>query len=123
VPCSGVLVAHGSGSADRETVDRNDHVRVPPGEESYHIRRVWLSEEEQGGYYYGFSNEGLWPLCHVAHTRPNTRADVLENFAVGGAVFQRASGKRGRPIASTRLRSMAALAGAVVYLAAGLARA
>jgi trehalose 6-phosphate synthase len=72
--CSGVWVAHGSGSADRATVDGNDQVLVPPGEESYHIRRVWLSEEEQEGYYYGFSNEGLWPLCHVAHARPVFRA-------------------------------------------------
>ena len=69
--CSGVWVAHGSGTADRETVDRNDHVRVPPGEESYLLRRVWLTEEEEQGYYYGFSNEGLWPLCHVAHARPD----------------------------------------------------
>ena len=73
--CSGVWVAHGSGDADRETVDRKGHVRVPPGEESYHIRRVWLSEDEQQGYYYGFSNEGLWPLCHVAHARPVFRAE------------------------------------------------
>ena len=73
--CSGVWVAHGSGSADRETVDSHDHVRVPPGEESYYIRRVWLSEEEQQGYYYGFANEGLWPLCHVAHARPVFRAE------------------------------------------------
>lgn len=73
--CSGVWVAHGSGNADRETVDRYDHVRVPPEEESYHIRRVWLSEEEQQGYYYGFANEGLWPLCHIAHTRPAFRAE------------------------------------------------
>jgi trehalose 6-phosphate synthase len=73
--CSGVWVAHGSGTADRETVDRTDHVSVPPGEESYRIRRVWLSEEEQQGYYYGFSNEGLWPLCHVAHARPIFRAE------------------------------------------------
>ena len=78
--CSGVWVAHGSGDADRETVDRNDHVRVPPGEESYHIRRVWLSEEEQQGYYYGFSNEGLWPLCHVAHTRPVFRAEDWRQY-------------------------------------------
>ncbi len=78
--CSGVWVAHGSGSADRETVDRNDHVRVPPGEESYHIRRVWLSEEEQQGYYYGFSNEGLWPLCHVAHARPVFRAEDWRQY-------------------------------------------
>ena len=78
--CSGVWVAHGSGSADRETVDRNDHVRVPPDEESYHIRRVWLSEEEQQGHYYGFSNEGLWPLCHVAHARPVFRAEDWRQY-------------------------------------------
>ena len=78
--CSGVWVAHGSGDADRETVDRNDHVRVPPGEESYHIRRVWLTEEEQQGYYYGFSNEGLWPLCHVAHARPLFRAEDWRQY-------------------------------------------
>ena len=70
--CSGVWVAHGSGSADREVVDGKDRVLVPPGEESYAIRRVWLSDEEQRGYYYGFSNEGLWPLCHLAHTRPSS---------------------------------------------------
>lgn len=73
--CSGVWVAHGSGTADRETVDQTDHISVPPGEESYRIRRVWLSEEEQQGYYYGFSNEGLWPLCHVAHARPVFRVE------------------------------------------------
>ena len=68
--CSGTWVAHGNGSADRDVVDRGDRVRVPPGEESYAIRRVWLSEQEERGYYYGFSNEGLWPLCHVVYTRP-----------------------------------------------------
>jgi trehalose 6-phosphate synthase len=72
--CSGTWVAHGSGSADRETVGRGDRVMVPPGEESYAIRRVWLSKEQEQGYYYGFSNEGLWPLCHNAHTRPEFRA-------------------------------------------------
>jgi trehalose 6-phosphate synthase len=78
--CGGVWVAHGSGSADRDTVDRNDRVRVPPGEESYSVRRVWLSEEEERGYYYGFSNEGLWPLCHIAHTRPVFRAEDFRQY-------------------------------------------
>lgn len=78
--CSGVWIAHGSGSADRETVDAKDRVKVPPGEESYVVRRVWLSEEEEAGYYYGFSNEGLWPLCHVAHTRPEFRASDWEQY-------------------------------------------
>lgn len=78
--CSGVWVAHGSGTADRETVDSHDRVRVPPGEESYLIRRVWLNADEENGYYYGFSNEGLWPLCHVAHTRPIFRAGDYDEY-------------------------------------------
>lgn len=78
--CSGTWVAHGAGSADRETVDRFDRVRVPPGEESYDIRRVWMTEEQEQGYYYGFSNEGLWPLCHVAHTRPQFRAEDWRHY-------------------------------------------
>ncbi len=73
--CSGVWIAHGAGSADRETADENGRVKVPPGEESFVIRRVWLSPEQEKGYYYGFSNEGLWPLCHLAHARPIFRAD------------------------------------------------
>jgi trehalose 6-phosphate synthase len=78
--CSGVWVAHGSGTGDRETVDRNDHVAVPPGEESYVVRRVWLSDDEEKGYYYGFANEGLWPLCHVAHARPMFRTEDWEHY-------------------------------------------
>jgi alpha,alpha-trehalose-phosphate synthase [UDP-forming] len=72
--CDGTWVAHGSGDADRETVDVHDRLRVPPDDPRYTLRRVWLSKEEEEGYYYGFSNEGLWPLCHIAHTRPVFRA-------------------------------------------------
>jgi trehalose-6-phosphate synthase len=68
--CSGTWIAHGSGSADRDVVDRHDRVAVPPGAEDYRLRRIWLTPEEEEGYYYGFANEGLWPLCHVAHVRP-----------------------------------------------------
>ncbi|MEO8673644.1 MAG: trehalose-6-phosphate synthase [Tahibacter sp.] len=78
--CSGVWVAHGAGSADRETADRQGHVRVPPGEESYVVRRIWLTPEEEKGYYYGFSNEGLWPLCHVSHTRPIFRIEDWQTY-------------------------------------------
>ncbi|HXK08270.1 MAG TPA: trehalose-6-phosphate synthase [Vicinamibacteria bacterium] len=73
--CSGVWIAHGSGAADREAADPRGRLRVPPGEESYVLRRVWLSPDEERGYYYGFSNEGLWPLCHIAHTRPIFRSE------------------------------------------------
>jgi trehalose 6-phosphate synthase len=73
--CSGTWIAHGSGSADRDTVDRANRVLVPPGEESYSLRRVWLTPDDEKGYYYGFSNEGLWPLCHIAHVRPDFRSE------------------------------------------------
>lgn len=72
--CSGTWIAHGGGNADREVVDKYDHIKVPPENPSYQIRRVWLNKEEELGYYYGFSNEGIWPLCHIAHTRPIFRA-------------------------------------------------
>ncbi len=88
--CSGVWVAHGSGSADKETSDASGHVRVPPGEESYVVRRVWLTEPEEAGYYYGFSNEGLWPLCHVAHTRPIFRAEDWEQYVAVNRRFAEA---------------------------------
>jgi trehalose 6-phosphate synthase len=68
--CNGTWIANGSGSADREVVDAHDRLRVPPDHPSYTLRRVWLTDEEDKGYYEGFSNEGLWPLCHIAHTRP-----------------------------------------------------
>lgn len=68
--CGGTWIAQGSGSADRETADSMGRLRVPPEEPKYQLRRVWVTPEEDKGFYLGFSNEGLWPLCHIAHTRP-----------------------------------------------------
>ena len=78
--CSGTWIAHGSGTADRETVDRQDRVRVPPEHPEYTLRRIWLTKEEEKGYYYGFANEGLWPLCHIAHVRPIFRSSDWEQY-------------------------------------------
>jgi trehalose 6-phosphate synthase len=88
--CSGTWIAHGAGSADRETVDGRDRVAVPPDHPSYHIRRLWLSEEEERGYYYGFANEGMWPLCHVAHVRPTFRATDWEQYEAVNRKFANA---------------------------------
>jgi trehalose 6-phosphate synthase/phosphatase len=85
--CSGVWVAHGAGTADRETVDRNDQLRVPPDDPSYTLRRVWLTPEQEQGYYYGFSNEGLWPLCHLAYVRPAFRAGDWRAYEEVNAKF------------------------------------
>ena len=68
--CGGIWVAHGSGNADRRMVDAKNHLRVPPGDPSYTLRRVWLTKQQENGYYNGMANEGLWPLCHMVFTRP-----------------------------------------------------
>jgi trehalose 6-phosphate synthase len=78
--CDGTWLAHGNGTADRESVDRHGRLRVPPDDPRYTLRRVWLRKEEEEGYYYGFANEGLWPLCHIAHTRPIFRADDWKQY-------------------------------------------
>lgn len=78
--CSGTWIAHGAGSGDREASDATGHVRVPPGDPSYTLRRLWLSKEEERGYYYGFANEGLWPLCHIAHVRPVFRTEDWNQY-------------------------------------------
>src|SRR3989338_7530502 len=78
--CSGTWIAHGSGNADREFVDEKSRLRVPLDNPKYMLRRVWLTEEEEEGYYYGFSNEGIWPLCHIAHTRPIFRSQDWEQY-------------------------------------------
>ena len=86
--CGGLWLASGSGDADKEAVDENNKVMVPPDEPCYTLKRLWLTKEEEDRYYYGFSNEGLWPLCHIAHTRPVFRVEdwdcykkVNESFA------------------------------------------
>lgn len=71
--CGGTWIAHGSGDADPAMVDAEDHVMVPPEHPEYRLRRVWVTDEEQEGYYYGLANEGLWPLCHIAFVRPQFR--------------------------------------------------
>ncbi|OGX29381.1 MAG: trehalose-6-phosphate synthase [Omnitrophica WOR_2 bacterium RIFCSPLOWO2_12_FULL_51_24] len=68
--CGGTWIAHGSGNADRKFVNSKNKLAVPPDDNRYILKRVWLSKSEEEGYYYGFSNEGLWPLCHITHTRP-----------------------------------------------------
>jgi len=85
--CGGTWIAHGSGSADRETVDDQDRIQVPPDNPSYALRRVWLSPEEEKGYYLGFANEGLWPLCHNAFVRPIFREDDWNHYKTVNARF------------------------------------
>jgi len=55
-------------------------VLVPDDAPEYRLRRVWLDADEQRGYYYGFANEGLWPLCHRVHVRPEFRSSDFDMY-------------------------------------------
>jgi trehalose 6-phosphate synthase len=88
--CSGLWIASGTGDADRETVDKSGKVEVPPEEPRYTLKRLWLTKEEEDHFYYGFSNEGLWPLCHIAHTRPTFRKDDWQYYKKVNEDFARA---------------------------------
>jgi alpha,alpha-trehalose-phosphate synthase [UDP-forming] len=83
----GVWIGHGSGDADRATVDESDHVAVPPEDPAYTLRRVWLTKEEEEGYYHGLANEGLWPLCHTTFTRPVFQLKDWETYRKLNALF------------------------------------
>lgn len=88
--CGGLWIASGTGDADRDTVDENDKLMVPPDEPRYTLRRLWQSKEEEIHFYYGFSNEGLWPLCHIAHTRPIFRIEDWKYYKKVNEDFARA---------------------------------
>ncbi len=95
--CKGMWLAHGSGDADRANVNERNCLPVPPDEPQYTLKRVWLTKEEEEGYYFGFANEGLWPLCHIAHTRPTFRAKDWEHYQAvnqkfADALFQEIEG-------------------------------
>jgi trehalose-6-phosphate synthase len=86
----GTWIAHGAGNADRDVVDERDRVRVPPDAPAYSLKRIWLSADEEARYYGGFSNEGLWPVCHIAHVRPIFRSEDWEAYQQVNAKFAEA---------------------------------
>jgi len=86
--CKGLWVAYGNGDADRKVTDKQGKIKVPPDNPAYTLKRVWLTKEEENGFYYGYSNEALWPFCHMAFQRPTFRSEdwkyykkVNEKFA------------------------------------------
>jgi trehalose 6-phosphate synthase len=85
--CGGVWIAHASGDADREGVDDQGMIKLPPEAPRYALKRIWLSEEEEAGYYYGFANEGIWPLCHIVHARPTFRPEDWRQYSAVNSKF------------------------------------
>ncbi|MFH1889015.1 MAG: trehalose-6-phosphate synthase [Candidatus Omnitrophota bacterium] len=88
--CNGTWVAFGNGEADHRVSDEHGKIKVPPDKSSYTLKRIWLSKEEENGYYYGYSNEALWPLCHMAFQRPTFREEDWEYYVKVNQKFARA---------------------------------
>lgn len=86
----GTWVAHGSGSGDHLVTDHRDRVRVPPEMPSYTLRRVWLPKDIETDYYCGLSNEGLWPLCHIAFHRPRFSLKDWNSYRRANELFAEA---------------------------------
>ncbi len=66
----GYWVAQASGEADNLVVDEKNEIGCPPEGPNFTLKRVFLTKEEETGFYYNFANGGIWPLCHVAYVRP-----------------------------------------------------
>jgi trehalose 6-phosphate synthase len=99
----GVWVAWGSGSADRDAADAAGRVAVPPENPSYTLRRVWLDEADVEGYYLGFANSALWPLCHMLIQHFQFRSEHWEryqdvNARFAAAVADEARRSEGQPV-------------------------
>jgi trehalose 6-phosphate synthase len=94
--CGGTWLAHGSGNADWEVADARGRLGLPQTDPRYTLRRLRLTAEEEDGYYYGFANEGLWPLCHVVHSRPSFRAGDWEQYRAVNQISLPRSSKRWR---------------------------
>ena len=73
-------VAHGSGSASRESSDASGRLRCPPDAPSYTLRRIWLDDEDHSLFYAGAANSTLWPLCHVVFVQPRFEAKAWERY-------------------------------------------
>ena len=93
---SGVWVAAGSGEADRQTAINADGVEVPPASPRYRLRRVFLTEAEVKGYYYGFANSGLWPLCHRTSVTPTFYAQDFGAYELVNRRFAEAVAEEAR---------------------------
>lgn len=97
--CDGIWIAYGNGDADRKVTDSQGRIRVSPENPKYTLKRVWLTKEEENGYYYGYSNEALWPLCHAVFQRPTFRNEDWEyyvkvNQKFAEAIFEEIGNKR-----------------------------
>ncbi len=86
----GTWVAWASGDADRVVADDAGRVMVPPGDPSYTLRRVWLSESDVEGFYLGFANSALWPLCHLFVSKVDIRRSDWESYERANGMFAKA---------------------------------
>ena len=88
--CHGLWIAASSGEADHRVTDSYNKIEVPADNPAYTLKRVWLTKPEEEGYYYGYSNDALWPLCHTAFQRPVFKQDDWQHYLNVNQKFARA---------------------------------
>lgn len=76
----GLMVAIGMGNADHLVVDEKGRIKVPPKEKSYTLKRIFLKKKELDGFYYGFANQTLWPLCHAVFVKPSFSREWWDSY-------------------------------------------
>ncbi len=87
---SGTWIAAASTDYDRQTVDSQNKVKVPPDNPAYTLRRLFIPKMERDAYYFGYANQGLWPLCHIVYTRPVFRQAEWEAYQRVNRIFAQA---------------------------------
>ena len=88
--CNGLWLAFGDSDADHRVVDQDNKIQVPPSNPTYTLKRIFLSKEQEEGYYYGFSSDTLWPLCHMSFQRPTFRQQDWEQYCQVNRKFAQA---------------------------------
>ncbi len=76
----GLMVAVGRGTGDQQMSDAKGRIRVPPDTKTYTLKRIFLKKKELDGFYYGFANQTLWPLCHAVFIKPIFHTSWWEEY-------------------------------------------
>ena len=103
--CSGTWVAHAAGEGDMLAAADRSELDVPPANPRYRLRYVALDADEHRGFYYGFANEALWPLCHSVQVPAIFRSSDFRHYDTANSRFADAVAEEAGPRASLVRRS------------------
>lgn len=83
-------IARARTEEDKIPVDKKGRITIKGNEGEYTLKRIFLSQKETDDYYFGFSNQTLWPLCHVAFEKPEFQQEWYEGYKEVNQKFAKA---------------------------------